>query len=155
MNHRSGSGLSHLEVGIAVTKLKHYKLPGNDQISAELIQAGSEMYVSVIHKLINCIWNKEELSDQWKGSIVVPIHKKGYCNNYHGISLLRTSYKIVSNILLSRLSPYRDEIIGIIIVGFTITHHLLIKFSAFIRYWRKKGHSPMILSGGNIVKYTH
>jgi hypothetical protein len=31
---------------------------------------------------------------------------------YRGISRLSTSYKILSNILLSRLSPYRDEIIG-------------------------------------------
>jgi sorting nexin-29 len=34
------------------------------------------------------------------------------CNNYRGISLLSTSYKIISNILLSRLTPYVDEIIG-------------------------------------------
>jgi hypothetical protein len=34
------------------------------------------------------------------------------CNNYHGISLLSTSYKTLLNILLSRLSPYIDEIIG-------------------------------------------
>jgi hypothetical protein len=33
-------------------------------------------------------------------------------SNYRGISLLSTSYKIVSNILLSRLSPYIDEING-------------------------------------------
>jgi hypothetical protein len=33
-------------------------------------------------------------------------------NNYRGISLLSTSYKILSNILLSRLSPYIDEITG-------------------------------------------
>jgi hypothetical protein len=61
------------------------------------------------------IWNKEELPHQWKESIVVPIHKKGDktdCSNYRGISLLSTSYKIVSNILLSRLIPYADEIIG-------------------------------------------
>jgi hypothetical protein len=48
-------------------------------------------------------------------SIIVPIHKKGdktYYNNYHGISLLSSSYKILSNILLSMLSPYTDEIIG-------------------------------------------
>jgi hypothetical protein len=60
----------------------------------------------VIHKLINSVWNKEELPDQWKESIIVPIHKKGDktdCNNYRGISLLSTSYKIVTNILLSRL----------------------------------------------------
>jgi hypothetical protein len=61
------------------------------------------------------VCNKEELTDQWKESIIVPIHKKGYkidCNNYCGISLLSTSYKMLSNILLSRLVPYKDEIIG-------------------------------------------
>ena len=34
------------------------------------------------------------------------------CNNYRGISLLPTTYKILSNILLSRLTPYTKEIIG-------------------------------------------
>jgi sorting nexin-29 len=55
------------------------------------------------------------LPGQWKESIIVPVHKKGDetdCNNYRGISLLSTSYKMLSNILLSRLSPYIDEIIG-------------------------------------------
>jgi hypothetical protein len=44
--------------------------------------------VSVIHKLITSIWNKEEMPDQWKKSIIVPIHKTGDktdCNNYPGI----------------------------------------------------------------------
>jgi hypothetical protein len=70
--------------------------------------------MSAIHKLINTIWNKEEFPDQWK-SIIVPLHKKGVktnCNTYRGISLLSTSYKMLSNIILSRLSPYIDEIIG-------------------------------------------
>jgi hypothetical protein len=40
------------------------------------------------------------------------------CSNYHGISLLSTSYKILSNILLSRLSPYIGEIIGDHLCGF-------------------------------------
>jgi hypothetical protein len=54
------------------------------------------------------------LPHQWKESIVVAIHKKGDktdCSNYRGISLLSTSYKILSRILLSRLIPYADEII--------------------------------------------
>jgi sorting nexin-29 len=37
---------------------------------------------------------------------------KTECSNYQRISLLPTSYKILSNILLSRLIPYADEIIG-------------------------------------------
>jgi hypothetical protein len=45
----------------------------------------------------------------------VPIYKKSDktdCSNYQGISLLSASYKILSNILLSRFSPYVDEISG-------------------------------------------
>jgi sorting nexin-29 len=33
------------------------------------------------------------------------------CSNYRGISLVSTSHKILSNTLLSRLSPYIDQII--------------------------------------------
>jgi hypothetical protein len=92
--------------------LKKYKSPGSDQIPAELIQAGGEILLSAIHKLINSVWNKEELPDQWKESIIVPIHKKGDktdCNNYRGTSLILTSYKIIPNILISRLILYIDE----------------------------------------------
>jgi hypothetical protein len=66
-------------------------------------------------KLIPCIWNKEELPQQWKESITVPIQKKDDktdCNNSRGIALLSTAYKIVSNILLARLTPYISEITG-------------------------------------------
>jgi hypothetical protein len=48
-------GPSHLEVEIAIEKLKKYKSPGSDQILAELSQAGGETLVSMIHKLINSI----------------------------------------------------------------------------------------------------
>jgi hypothetical protein len=98
-----------------VGHIQQYKSPGSDQIPAELIQAGGEMLLFVIHKLINSVWNKEELPDQLKESIIVPIHKKGDktdCNNYRGISLLSTSYNILLNILSSRLVPYIDEITG-------------------------------------------
>jgi hypothetical protein len=56
-----------------------------------MIQAGDEM--SGIRKLINSIWSKEKLNDQWKEIVTVPVHKKGNktdCSNYHGILLLST-----------------------------------------------------------------
>jgi hypothetical protein len=77
-------GPSRLEVEIAIAKLKKYKSPGSDQSPAEPIQAGGEMLLSAIHKLMNSVWNKEGFPDQWKESIIVPVHKKGdkaYCNN--------------------------------------------------------------------------
>jgi hypothetical protein len=95
-------------VEIAIGKLKRYKSPCVDQIPAELIQAEGETVRSKIHKLIKLIWNKEELPYQWTESVVVPIHKKSDktdCSNHRGISLLSTSYKVLSNILLARLTP--------------------------------------------------
>jgi hypothetical protein len=76
---------SKADVEVAIGKLKRYKSPGVDQIPAELIQAGGETLRSEVHKLIKLIWKKEELPCQRKGSIVIPIHKKGDkadCCNY-------------------------------------------------------------------------
>jgi hypothetical protein len=46
--------------------LKKYKSAGSDQILAKMIQAGDETLLSAIHRLVNSIWNKEELLDQQK-----------------------------------------------------------------------------------------
>jgi hypothetical protein len=102
------------EVQLAIDKLKSHKSPGIDQIPAELNKVGDRTMCLEIYKLITSIWKKEKLPEEWKKSIVVPIHKKGDktdYNNYRGISLLPTTYKILSNILLSRLIPYAKEII--------------------------------------------
>jgi hypothetical protein len=85
-----------------------------DQIPAELVKAGSRTIRCEVHKLIISIWNKEELPEEWKEWIIVHIYKKGdktECSNYMGVSILPTTYKTVSNILLSRLTPYAEEII--------------------------------------------
>jgi hypothetical protein len=68
---------SLVELKIAIGKLKSYKSSGTDQILAELIKAGGETLYSEIHKLMCSIWNKEEFPQQWKESIIIPIHKKG------------------------------------------------------------------------------
>ena len=65
------------EVKLAIDKLKSHKLPGIDQIPAELIKAGGRTIYLEIHKLITSIWKKEKLPEEWKESIIVPIHKKG------------------------------------------------------------------------------
>jgi hypothetical protein len=75
---------SLVEDEIAIRKLS-YKSPSTDQILAKLIKAGGETLYSEIHRLICSIWNKEELPQQQKESIIVPIYKKGNktnCNNY-------------------------------------------------------------------------
>jgi hypothetical protein len=68
-----------------ISSLKRHKSPGTDQIPAELIKAGGRIIRSEIHKLIISIWNKEELPEEWKESVTVPIYKKRDktdCSNY-------------------------------------------------------------------------
>jgi hypothetical protein len=106
---------SAFEVEMANEKPKRHKSSGTEQIPSELIKARGTTIHSHIHKSINSIWNKEELPVEWKVSIIVPIYKKADiidCSNYRSISLLPTRYKILSNILLSRLTPYAEEING-------------------------------------------
>jgi len=105
---------SSFEVEMAIKKLKSHKSLGIDQIPEELIKAGGKKIRCEIHKLIISIWNKEEFSEEWKESIIIPTYKKGGktdCSNYRGISLLPTTYKILSNFPLSRLTPYAEKII--------------------------------------------
>jgi hypothetical protein len=92
------------------------------------------------------IWNKEELPHQWKESSTVPLHKKGDktdCSNYRGISLLSTSCKILSNILLARLTPYADEIIGDHQCGFqcsrSMTDHIFYIWQILEKKWEYNG----------------
>jgi hypothetical protein len=71
------SELSASEVELAIDKLKSRKSPGIDQIPAELIKAVGRTIRRAIHKLIISIWNKEELPEEWKESIIVPMYNMG------------------------------------------------------------------------------
>jgi hypothetical protein len=105
---------SAFNVEMAIEKMKSHKSPGTDQITAELIKAWGRTILCEIHKLIISVWNKEELPEEWKKFIIVSIYKKDDktdCSNYRGISLLPSTYKFLTYILLSRLTPYTEEII--------------------------------------------
>jgi hypothetical protein len=61
-----------------------------ESVPAELIQEIGEPLLFAILKLINSVWNKKELPNQWKEFLIVRVHKKSDktdCNNYRGISL--------------------------------------------------------------------
>ena len=131
------------EVELATDKLKSHKSPVIDQIPAKLIKAGGRTISLEIRKLITSIWRKKKLPEEWKESIIVPIHKnedKTDCSNYRVISLLPTTNKILSNILFSSLIPYAKEIIGDHQCGFrrsrsTIDHIFCIRQMFEKKYW--------------------
>jgi hypothetical protein len=60
---------SAFEVEKTTGKLTRHKSPGTGQIPAEVIKAEGRKFDrsrSEIHKVINSIWNKEELPEKWK-----------------------------------------------------------------------------------------
>jgi len=94
------------EIEIAIEKLRRCKSWSTDQMPVELIKAWDSVLHSEIYRHINPILNREELPQQWNESNILPIYKSGNktdSRNYRRISLLPTTYKIISSILLWRL----------------------------------------------------
>jgi len=103
------------EVSAAISSLKNNKASGPDNIPAELLKMGGEELSKVMYGLVNRIWNMEELPDQWLEGAILPLHKKGdktECENYRGIALLNTAYKVFARVLFDRLSPRAETVIG-------------------------------------------
>jgi hypothetical protein len=63
---------SPFEVEVALQKLRDHKSPDRQHILTEMIQEGGKILLSVIHKVINSVWNEKELPDEWKNPIIVP-----------------------------------------------------------------------------------
>jgi hypothetical protein len=55
---------SAFEVELAIEELKSQISPAIEQIPAELIKAGRRTIPSGIHKLINYVWNENELREE-------------------------------------------------------------------------------------------
>lgn len=175
------------EVVDAILHMKNNKAPGPDGLPAEIFKHGGDELHRALHDLILTIWSQERVPRQWTNSIICPLHKKGDkldCRNYRGISLLSCAYKILSNILFRRLTPFAEREIGRYQAGFrrgrstidqiftlrTIlergheykmpTHHLFIDFkSAYDSIKRPKLYEALLQMGipcklVNLVKLT-
>lgn len=109
------------EIENLIKRLKNNKAPGENSIVAELLKKGGTMLVSQITEVIKTIWKTETIPEEWKTAIVCPIFKKGNptkTENYRGISLLDTCYKILTTLILERINPYVEEIVGSYQCGF-------------------------------------
>jgi Reverse transcriptase (RNA-dependent DNA polymerase) len=109
------------EFMIAMRRLKKNKAPGVDGITTEMITSGGEDLACQLYELVLKVWQTESMPDEWKVAVLCPLHKKGdrlKCENFRGIALLCTAYKLFSLILLERIIPYAEEIIGDYQCGF-------------------------------------
>lgn len=93
--------------------LKNNKAAGYDEIALELLKYGGDKLKIEIWNVIKEVWMIEKMPEDWNTSIICPIYKKidaMVCDNYRGISLLYTTYKILFIIILNHLRPYAVDI---------------------------------------------
>jgi hypothetical protein len=111
---------SAFEVKMAIEKLKRYKSPVTNQIPAELIKAGGRTIRAEVHKLINSVWNKKELPEQWKESIIVSIIRMvikqivalRHLEQIEAYHFCQPHIKFYQTSFCKGLNPCAEEIIG-------------------------------------------
>jgi len=88
---------------------------GTDGVHPELIKYGGNKVLNRMYELVRQIWEEESIPEERKETIVVPLHKRGdrdRCENYRGITLGNAAYKILSNIILGKIKPYIEKVMG-------------------------------------------
>jgi sorting nexin-29 len=101
------------EVREAIKTLKAGKAPGEDEICPEMVKAGGEITVRILHQILNNIWKQEEMPKEWETGLIIKLPKKGDlsdCNNWRGITLLPTTMKVFCRVILNRIKKAVDNI---------------------------------------------
>ena len=89
-------------------RLKRNKVPGNDNITAELLKDGREPIVQMFTNMFNRCLREGKLTNSWANSSMIIIHKKGI-KDYTPISLLPITYKVFSQVILRRMLRTLDQ----------------------------------------------
>jgi hypothetical protein len=101
------------ELESAIQGLKNRKASGLDGINLTFKRGGIPLKLRLFH-LLNLSWKYCIKSSAWQKEKIISLFKKGKrnrCENYRGISLLATSYKIYVKILNKRLLNISDVLL--------------------------------------------
>ena len=106
-NEGATGGVERAEVVRALAKMKNGKAMGPDGIPVEVWKVLGEEGIDLLWDLFEKIYEQEEIPDEWRNSVVVPIYKeKGDvqdCNNYRRIKLMSHTMKIWERVIDQRL----------------------------------------------------
>ena len=110
--------ITHLEPDILECKVKWAlgsiimnKASGGDGIPVELFQILKDESVKVLQSICQQIWKTHHLPQDWKRSNFTPIPKKVNAkeySNYHKISLISHTSKVMPQILQARLQQHMN-----------------------------------------------
>jgi hypothetical protein len=102
------------ELEEALKYSKNRKATGEDGLNLELFKYSSILFKFRFLHLINMCWKTCSIPEDWKKAKVISLFKKGErsnVNNYRGISLLSTAYKVYAKIVNNRLRKISEVII--------------------------------------------
>ena len=108
--------ITHLEQDILESKVKWVlgsittnKAIGGDGIPVELFQILKDDTVKMLHSICQQIRKTQQWPQDWKRSVFITIPKKGNakeCSDYHTISLISHTCKVMLKILQAKLQQY-------------------------------------------------
>ncbi len=100
------------EVENTMKKLRSGKVPGVDNIQAELLKERDRKVLLSSIRLCNKIWKSKEWPEDWKKVVFLPLPKKGdvrECANNRTISLLSHASKVLLHIISERIRNKLDS----------------------------------------------
>ena len=83
-----------------------------DGIPAKRFQILKDDAVKVLHSICQQIWKTQQWPQDWKGSVFIPIPKKGNTkesSNHCTIALISHASKVMLKILQARLQQYVNQ----------------------------------------------
>ena len=97
------------EVKWALGSITMNKANGSDGVPDELFQILKDDAVKVLHSICQQIWKTQQWPQDWKKSVYIPVPKKGNAkeySNYHTITLISHTSRVMLKILQARLQQY-------------------------------------------------
>ena len=82
-------------------------------MSADMFKAEGDIVVRTVIETFEGIWEEEEIPSDWKTGLIVKLPQKGdigMCNNWRGITLLFVTSRVVSRVMLDRISAAIDPL---------------------------------------------
>ena len=109
------------EVKWAIESITTSKASGGDRIPVQLFQILKHDAVKLPHSICQHIWKTQQWPQDWKRSAFIPISKKDNakeCSNYHTITLISHTSRVMLKILQARLQQYMNHELPYVQVGF-------------------------------------
>ena len=101
------SSPTQTDISNAISRLKNGKAPGICKISPEMLKYGEPLTSSALLPLFDLIWNTEEIPEDWRRGIILPLYKgkgnRSEGGNYRGITLLSVPGEVFARVLLERM----------------------------------------------------